>query len=132
MSIKGHDSIIKEANKIRYLGDILPISGNLDEKLDNTSIEAIGIRSKLKALISEISLGHWNFEVCMIMGEAVYLNSILVNCKAWYSMTMKQISVLGSAHILYLLIWFGNYNPKTVKDSFYPETGTLKNKTHSS
>ena len=51
-----HEATMKEAERIKFLGEIITISGSLDENIEDRSNRAIGIRSKLKSLISGISL----------------------------------------------------------------------------
>ena len=120
-----HEDKMKVDDKIKYFGEVITSSGLLDDNIEDRTNRAIGIRSKIKSLIDGISLGSCHFEICMIMREAVYLNSILVNAETWYSLTSKQISLLESADISYLQICF-NSNAKTIRDSYYLETGIIK------
>ena len=116
---------MQQGQKIKFLGDIISSSGKMSENIEERINKAIGLRSKLKSIISGISMGICHFEICMILREAVYLNSILVNCESWYFLTKRQIQSLESADTSYLQICF-NYKAKTIIDSYYLETGCLK------
>ena len=59
-------------------------NANVDKTIVDRSTRAIGLRSQLKSLLSSISLGSFYFEISLIYRESMYLNSILVNCEAWY------------------------------------------------
>ena len=61
----------------------------------------------------------------MIMRDAVYLNSMLVNGETWNSLRKRQIEALESADTSFLQICF-NSSSKCVRDSYYSETGILK------
>ena len=88
---------MKEENKIKYLGEILDSSGNINENIVDRSHKAIGLRNKLKSLITDISLGSFYFQICLTMRQSMYLSSILVNSESWYFLTKKQLKLLESA-----------------------------------
>ena len=73
-SLKVHNSAMHEADKIKYLGEIIDVTGNMNENINERIHRSIGLRSKLKSLISGISLGSFHFEICLAMRKAAYLN----------------------------------------------------------
>ena len=116
---------MKGCEEIRFLGDLINKSGNINQNIEDRLNKAIGLRTKVKSLISGISLGSYHFEICMIMREAVYLNSILVNGETWYFMTQRQLEALEAADAAFLQICFIT-SAKCVRDSYYSEAGITK------
>ena len=123
--IKVHNDIMKEEERVKYLGDVVDSRGSINETITDRVNKAIGLRSKLKSLTTDISLGSFYFEICLTMRESMYLNSILVNCESWYFITKKQIEQLEAADSAYFQIIFRG-NAKTLRDAYYLETGQLK------
>ena len=125
IKLKVHDEPMKSERRLKYLGDILTVDANIDETIVDRSTRAIGLRSQLKSLLSSISLGSFFFEISLIYRESMYLNSILINCEAWYYISKKNMELLEAADVLYFQTIF-NSHTKTVRDSYYLETGKLK------
>ena len=101
------------------------IQGNINDTILERSTRAIGLRTQIKSLISSISLGSFFFEISLIFRESMYLNSILVNCDSWYSISKKNMEILESADIAYFQVVFNSHS-KTARESYYLETGKLK------
>ena len=59
--IKVHNDIMKEEERVKYLGDVVDSSGSINETIADRVNKAIGLRSKLKSLTTDISLGSFFF-----------------------------------------------------------------------
>ena len=123
--LKVHTNNMQQVNKIKYLGDFLNSEGSVSDTLSDRINKSIGLRSQLKSIISDISLGSYHFEVSMIMRESMYLNSILFNADSWYYLNKKQIESLEAVDSDFLQICFKSHS-RTVRDAYYAETGKLK------
>ena len=59
------------------------------------------------------------------MRQAVYINSILVNCESWNYLSKNQIAKLEASDASFLQICFNSCS-KVVQDAFYIEMGIIK------
>ena len=114
-----------ETSQIKFLGDIIHSSGSLNVIIDERCNKAIGLRTRLQSITSDISLGSFHFEICLIMRQAVYINSILVNCKSWHYLSKYQIAKLEASDASFLQICFNSCS-KVVQDAFYIKMGIIK------
>merc|ERR1711954_199837 len=87
--------------------------------------KAIGLRTRLRSIISDISLGSLHFGICLIMRQAVYINSILVNCESWNYLSKNQIAKLEASDASFNQICFNSCS-KVVQDAFYIKMGIIK------
>ena len=85
---------------------------------------AIGLRSQLMSLLSNISLGSFYFGISMILHESMYINSIAFNMETWNYLTAKQIESLEVGSIKYFQSCFSS-SLKTVREAYFIDSGKL-------
>ena len=124
-NLKVHNSEMKNVTKIKYLGDILNQSGNINDTINDRYSKGMGIITQISSLLSSISLGMYYFDIAMILRDSMLLNSILVSCHSWYLVSKKHIESLESLDILYMKKCFNSHS-KTVRENYYLETGKIK------
>ena len=124
-SLKVHNLEMKNAKKIKYLGDFLNSLGNLEDTISDRNQKAIGLRSQLASILKSISLGVHFFEVAMILRDSSYLNALLCNSESWGYLTKKQLETFESADCQFFQICFQS-SSKTIREAYYLETGKLR------
>ena len=124
-TLKVHDETMREASKVKYLGDFLNAQGNNNDTINDRVNRAIGIKSQISSLLQSLSLGSYYFEIAMILRESMFLNSILVNSETWYGVNKRQIELLEAADVRLFEVFFKSHS-KTVRNAYFAETGLLK------
>lgn len=119
-----HDSKMKEAEKEKYLGDIIDSTGNLEATIESSQKKGDGIMSEILSIINEIPLGKYKVEVALRLREAMLINGILFNSEAWHGVTAAQIAKLEKIDED-LLRGILKAHRKTPSEFLHLETGTL-------
>ena len=122
--LKVHDSVMKDSQKEKYLGDIIDSSEKIQPTIDQRKAKGNGIVSEITSIITEIPFGKHKMEVAMKLREAMLINGILYNSEAWHGVTRKQIASLEAIDEA-LLRKLLKSHCKTPKEFLYLETGAL-------
>ena len=59
--------------------------------------KGLSIAKQIKTILENSFLGQYYFEAAIMLREALFLNSYLLNCEAWYSVTHHDIKQLEAA-----------------------------------
>ena len=85
---------MKEAEREKYLGDIIDSTGSLEATIEHRQKKGDGIVSEILSIINEIPLGKYKVEVVLKLREAMLINGILFNSEAWHGVTLAQIALM--------------------------------------
>ena len=107
-----------ETSQIKFLGDVINSIGSLNVNIDERCNKAIGLRTRLRSITFDISFASFHFGICLIMRQAVYINSILVNCQSWDYLSKNQIATLKASDASFNQIRFNSCS-EVVQDAFY-------------
>ena len=69
-------SKMKEAEREKYLGDIIDSNGSLEATIESRQKKGDEIISEILSIISEIPLGKYKVEVALTLREAMLINGI--------------------------------------------------------
>ena len=72
--LKVHDKIMTDAQKEKYLGDIIDESGNIQATIENRIRKGNGIISEISSIIEEFPFGQYKLEVALKLREAMLIN----------------------------------------------------------
>ena len=75
-------------------------------------------------MMSQVSLGHYFYEIALIMRDSMLVSKLLSNSEIWYNMTKDQYIKLERIDELFFRRIF-NVPISTPKESFYIEAGCL-------
>ena len=92
--LKVHESEMKSATHATYLGDVISETGTIDETVLQRSLKATGITSQIISILSSITLGSFNFDIALVLREAKFVNSIMVNSESWHNVQLKNMQSL--------------------------------------
>ena len=122
--LKVHDKIMTDAQKEKYLGDIIDESGNIQATIENRIRKGNGIISEISSIIEEFPFGQYKLEVALKLREAMLINGILFNSESWHGVTEKQVKSLEAIDES-LLRTIMKAHSKTPKEFLYLESGAL-------
>jgi hypothetical protein len=94
VSQKVHSDEINVASYETYLGDIVCSSGSNDRNIANRYNQGIGSVSQIDTMLNRTSLGHYHFEIGLIMIDTILVSKLVHNSEVWYNVADKQISKL--------------------------------------
>ena len=115
MPVKNHET---------YLGEILSTSGSNDKNIQNKRSSGLSAVSQNISMLNQISLGHFFFEIALVLRDTILVSKMMSSAEIWYGLTNNQIRQLEQIDEMYLLKIFGA--PKsTPRLSIYIECGKL-------
>ena len=85
---------MKNVNQATYLGDVLSDKGTIDETIILRNQKAIGIISQISSILSSGSLGSFHFDIALVLRDALFINSIMVNSEVWRNVQLKHVKSL--------------------------------------
>ena len=88
---EGPEALVENSEEEKYLGDILTTDGKNGKNIQARAGKGKGIIKQILSMLDDICFGHFYFEVAVMLRTSLFLNSILLNSEAWYSLTTKDI-----------------------------------------
>ena len=89
-----HDNKIIKSSKEKYLGDVISSNGKNAENIKVRAASGIGITASIKNILNDLSLGTFYFEAALLLREANFMNSILLNSETWVNLNKTDIEEL--------------------------------------
>ena len=62
----------------------------------------MGVITQIMRILKSVSLGHFYFEMAVLLRESLLMNGILFNSEVWYSLTKAQVNELQEVDTLML------------------------------
>ena len=81
---------MKQAQKEKYLGDIINDKGNIKDTIENRIAKAWSYVSEIGAILSEFPFGNKKIQVGLMLREAMFLNGVLHSSESWHGITSTQ------------------------------------------
>ena len=78
-SLKVHNSDINRRSYETYLGDVVCNSGSNNLNINNKVNQGIGAISQIISMLNQVSLGHYYFEIAVIMRDSMLVSKLLSN-----------------------------------------------------
>ena len=115
---------IEDRKNEKYLGDIIDSSGKNHKNIEKRVNKGFEKIKQIIGYLEDICFGKYHFEVAKILRETIFLNSILLNSEAWYSLDKQNIEHLEKIDNILLNRIFEL--PSSTPSSFlHLELGTL-------
>ena len=120
--VKVHDKSMNDAKKEKYLGDILDRTGTVQQTIEDRKNRGFAIVAEILAILQEIPLGKFKMEIGLKLRQAMLINGILFNSKAWHNINEAELKMLESVdeHLLRSLV---KAHSKTPLEFLYLEAG---------
>ena len=91
---KVHDNVINVTSYETYLGDIVCSSGSNDRNINNRYNQGIGSVSQIVTILNQVSLGHYHYEIGLVLRDTILVSKLVSSSEVWYNLTKKQVSKL--------------------------------------
>ena len=88
---------LKSVDDQKYLGDLLSSSGTNRLNISARKAKGLGITNQIKTILDEGYFGRFYFEAALMLREALFLNSCLLNSEVWYNITNNDIQQLEAS-----------------------------------
>ena len=115
---------MKEANQVKYLGDILNENGKPKATLVERVNRAYGICAKIFSLLKDITLGSFRVRIGLELRQFWLTNGILFNSEIWHNLNESDIEQFVEVD-KYLLKGLFSAHDKTPSEHLYLDTASL-------
>ena len=123
-TLKVHNSVMRTADSVRYLGDVISSSGSLRPCLEDRRNRGWGKVAEMTGILAEMP-SERRIEVGLKLREAKVHNGILYNSEAWSNVTDKDMDRLGQVDMAALRAIIGGGHSKCPRAFYFLEFGTL-------
>ena len=80
-NLKVHDFAMKVKDYETYLGDIISKTGSNDKKIENRRNQGLSAISQITSMLNRISLGHYYFEISLILRDTSLISRLVFNAE---------------------------------------------------
>ena len=102
LNLKVHGEILNVKQYETYLGDIICGSGFNDKNIEKRRNQGLATINQIISMLNMTSLGHYYFEIALILRESILVSKLLFNSEVWYNLSNKQIEKLEQIDEIYL------------------------------
>ena len=121
---KAHENIMKVKDYETYLGDIICKSGSNEKNIENRRNQGLGAISEISSMLDRVSLGHFHFDIALILRDSILISKLVFNSEIWYNLTDQQLVKLEQIDEMYFRQVF-NVAKSTPREGLYLECGSL-------
>ena len=82
MTLKTHET---------YLGEVICKSGSNDKNIQNKRNSGLGAVSQITSMLNQISLGHYYYEIALVLRDTILISKMPSSSEIWYNLTKQQI-----------------------------------------
>ena len=82
--MKVHDYTMKVKSYETYLGDIICKTGSNDKNIEQRRNQGLAAVSEITSMVERISLGHFHFEISLVLRDSVLMSKLVFNSEIWY------------------------------------------------
>ena len=93
---------MKKTDSEVYLGEIISSSGSNEKNIANKSNQGVGAVSQIFSSLSQISLGHYYYDIAFIMRDSILVSKLVSSSEIWYNVTDSQYSKLEEIDEMFL------------------------------
>ena len=124
LNLKVHGEILNVKQYETYLGDVICGSGFNDKNIEKRRNQGLATINQIISMLNMTSLGHYYFEIALILRESILVSKLLFNSEVWYNLSNKQIEKLEQIDEIYLRRIL-NCSKTTPKVGIYLECGVI-------
>ena len=86
--------MLEEVENQKYLGDILTADATNTKNITQRKAKGFSIINQIKLILDNGFFGIFHFEAAVMLRQALFINSILLNSEIWYNVTELDIQHL--------------------------------------
>ena len=122
--LKVHEGDINQKDHETYLGDVLCSSGSNNRNIQNRTNRGVGAVSEIISTLSQVSLGHFHFEMALIFRDSSLISKLVYSSEVWYNITNNQYTKLEEIDEMFMRKIF-NLPRSAPRVSLYSECGKI-------
>ena len=122
--LKVHDHTMNVKEYETYLGDKICRTGTNDKNIENRKNQGVSAVSQIQSMLNQISLGHYHFEISLILRDTILISKLVFNSEIWYNLTNPQMVKLEQIDEMYLRQIF-EVAKSAPREGLYIECGKL-------
>ena len=107
-----------------YLGDIICSSGSNDRNIDNRYNQGIGSVSQIITILNQVSLGHYHYEIGLVLRDTILVSKLVSSSEVWYNLTERQVSKLEKVDEIFFRNLF-SLAKSAPKEGMFIESGKM-------
>ena len=123
-SLKVHNSTMKKTDSEVYLGEIISSSGSNEKNIANKSNQGVGAVSQIFSSLSQISLGHYYYDIAFIMRDSILVSKLVSSSEIWYNVTKQEYQKLENIDEMFFRRLL-NVPVSVPKEGIYLEVGKI-------
>ena len=104
--LRVHNKIMNTSEFETYLGDVISVSGTNKKNIENKRNSSIGTVSQVVSMLEQISLGHYYFEIGLVMRDSMLISKLVSSSEVWYNVTKEQYRKLEEIDEMFLMKMF--------------------------
>ena len=93
-NLKVHNDVLNVKEYETYLGDVINRTGSNENNVENRRSLGLAAINQMMSMINLTSLGHFFFEIALILRDSILLSKLVFNSEVWYKVTPKQLEKL--------------------------------------
>ena len=101
-SLKVHEAEMTRKESEVYLGDTICSSGKNEKNIQNKTNQGVGAISQMFSMLNQISLGHYHFDIALIMRDAMLVSKLVSRSEVWYNVLKKKYESLEKVPEMFL------------------------------
>ena len=123
-TLKVHDYIMKKKEHETYLGDVISSSGKNDKNIEHKANQGVGGVSQFFSMLHQVSLGHFYFEIGLVLRDSILVSKLVSSSESWYNITKQEYKKLESIDEMFYRRLF-NVQSSVPKESLFIESGKM-------
>ena len=92
--LKLNNSILKEVESCKYLGDMHNSTGTFGDNISNKKKAAMAITNDIKFLVDQPAFKKQKMEISLKLIESILIPKILYGCETWTNISKQRLNTL--------------------------------------
>ena len=85
-----------------YLGDVISTTGSNDRNIQIKRNSGMGAVSQNISMLGQLSLGHFYFEIALVLRDTMLVSKLVSSSEIWYNITHNQSRLIEQVDEMYL------------------------------
>ena len=81
---------MKQKDHETYLGDVISSTGKNEKNILNKANQGVGSVSQIFSMLSQVSLGHFHFEIALVMRDSILISKLVASSEIWYDVSKQE------------------------------------------
>ena len=82
------------------------MSGTNKRNIENRRNCAVGSVSQIVSMLDQISLGHYHFEIGLVLRDSMLVSKLVSSSEIWYNVSKEQLRKLEEVYEMYFMRLF--------------------------